>query len=226
MTDTRDNSRARTVTVLSILAAVMLVAAGCAKPPVRCTTPEDNPPHHYTRGMELLEEYSFGEAREKFERAVWCDERYGPAHGGLAIVRAELAAGETDEGHRKVEAEKAGDELRLARKHSETREDEFSYHVASMRVATILKPRKWVSGVESDYKKAMRLRVNEDQLPFYRGREAATYYMGAAYLEASQFENARNRFEDVLNARRTSRQVRSTCLAPTAAAAMTRKDDR
>lgn len=206
MTVTRDDSRAGTGTLISILAAaVLLVAAGCAKPPVRCTTPEDNPPHHYTRGMELLEEYSLGEAQEKFERAVWCDERYGPAHGGLAIVRAELAAYETDEGHRKVEVDKAEDELRLARKHADTREEEFSYHVASMRVDTILKPRKWLSAVESDYKKAMRLRVDEEKLPFYRGREGATYYMGAAYLEAGQFENARSRFEDVLNSRRTSR---------------------
>src|SRR3990172_8325673 len=96
-------ARKRAVIVLLILA--MALAYGCApKQVAKCTAPEDNPPHHYLRGMEALEAGKLDMAAEKFGRAVYCDEKYPPAYGGIAIVSAEKAKGIADMGMRNVEA--------------------------------------------------------------------------------------------------------------------------
>src|SRR3989304_3733078 len=104
------------VAVLLLLGCV-LMAAGCAKRVAKCTTPEDNPQHHYSRGMELLEQGKAGEAEEHF-------------------------------------------------------------------------------------KDAMKAKVDERRLIYYDGKEAAPYFMGVAYLEAREFQKARDKFSEVLNMKR------------------------
>jgi len=39
-------------------------------------------------------------------------------------------------------------------------------------------------------------------MTYYQGAEALTYYMGGAYLQALEFQKARDRYADVLNSRR------------------------
>jgi len=58
----------------------IILVYGCAKPIAKCTQPEDNSLHHYLRGMELLEQGKVQDAEAKFDRALYCDEKYGPAH--------------------------------------------------------------------------------------------------------------------------------------------------
>ncbi|MEK7772863.1 MAG: S-layer homology domain-containing protein [Deltaproteobacteria bacterium] len=187
------------------VAGLLLVAAGCARPAPKCAAPEDNPQHHYLRGMELLEKNRIEDASVKFDRALYCEDGYSPAHSGLAIADAMKAGNEKNEGYRKVDHDRAFAHLKSARKSAETPEDEFAYRTASMRVYTVLKPAKWLSDVEGDYSKAMKLKTDDRKLIYYDGKEAATYFMGGAYLDGREFQKARDSFSAVLSAKREGR---------------------
>ncbi|MBI2412285.1 MAG: S-layer homology domain-containing protein [Deltaproteobacteria bacterium] len=190
----------------SILLLAAFVFSGCAKQMPKCDGIEDNPAHHYRMGMELLDRKKLDEAASKFERASYCDDTYGPAHAGLAIVEAMRAAVKKDNAYKKVDSERATEHLKAAYKNASRPEDEFAYHLASMRVYTILKASKnWLGEVEDDYKDAMKLKVDEKKLVYYDGGEAASYFMGAAYLEAREFQRARDMFGNVIGAKAESK---------------------
>ncbi len=190
---------------LTLFALMAVFAVGCGKPVSKCTAPEDNAQHHYVRGMELLADNKAGEASAKFERSLYCDEEFAPSHGGMAIAEALKAVSQKDEEHKKVDADKAAEHLKQADKTADTEEDEFAAHVASMRVETVLKHGKWLAEVQDHYKDAMKIKVDDKKLLFYDGREAAIYYMGVAYLDAREFQRARDSFSDVLAEKATSK---------------------
>lgn len=178
---------------------LLVAAVGCSKPQIKCTSPEDNPAHHYLRGMELLERGKAKEAETKFERALYCEDGFAPAHGGLAITTALKALGEPEDGHRKVESDKAFGHLKAASKGSKTNEDEFASDMTVIRVNTILKPEGWLKESEKAFNDARKLKLDERMLLYYEGREAADYFLGAAYLEGREFQKARDSFSEVLN---------------------------
>lgn len=185
--------------VVWLLFLGLILAAGCARHVAKCTTPEDNPPHHYVRGMELLEQGKTQDAETKFERALYCDESYSPAHSGLAIINAEKAKAQKEPGYRQTDTGKAMEHLKHAKKRAGTSEDKFAYHLAGMRVDTALRFKDWLGDVEDHFKDAMKLNVDERKLLYYDGKEAAPYFMGIAYLESREFQKARDKFSDVLN---------------------------
>ncbi|MBI5641899.1 MAG: S-layer homology domain-containing protein [Deltaproteobacteria bacterium] len=192
----------KNLSLLSLLIGMIFIFGGCAKTLQRCTDVEDNPRHHYLMGMELLDQDKNAEAFSKFERARYCDDGFGPAHGGLAIVDARKAAAAKDRGYKKADSQSAMEHLKMSYKNASAKEDEFAYHLASMRTRTILKGKGWLNEAEDDFKEASRLKVNERKLTYYDGTESAAYFMGMAYLEAREFQSARDRFNDVLSARR------------------------
>jgi tetratricopeptide (TPR) repeat protein len=176
---------------------------GCAKKPVeRCISIEDNPPHHYLRGMEALEERKIEIAIEKFNRALYCDEKFSMAHSGLAIAKAMKTVEQQDFKFRQIEIERINEELKIAKKNAKKPEEKFDYYLALMRINTLLKPKNWLEKVEDAYKDAMKLKVDETKLIYYQGKEAGHYFMGLAYLEAFEFQKARNQFAEVLNVKR------------------------
>jgi tetratricopeptide (TPR) repeat protein len=183
----------------------LLLAIGCSKSQVRCPSPADNPQHHYLAGMELLEEGKLAEASTKFERASFCDEKYAPAHGGAALAGALKAKEVLSREYRESDTRKVRERLKAAWKNSGTPEDEFAYWLASMRVDTALKDGDWLEEVEDGHKAARKLKTDEEKLIYYKVPEAADYFMGAAFLEAGDFQEARDSFEAVLNARSTGK---------------------
>lgn len=189
----------------ALAVGVFLVFAACAKPPSKCVSPGDTPESHYLAGMEYLEKGSLDEASSKFERASYCDELFSPAVSGAAIIGALRASVITDGAHRKVETDRVREGLKAAKKQMKTSEDRFAYHLASMRVEAALMEDGWIEEVEDNFKDARRLKVDNEKLLYYRVPEAADYFMGSAYLEAGQFQNASERFAAVLNARSSGR---------------------
>ncbi|OGP15202.1 MAG: S-layer protein [Deltaproteobacteria bacterium GWA2_55_10] len=189
-----------------VLLLVAIAVYGCSKPPVRCTSPEDNPRHHYLSGMELLDRGLFDSAAEKFSRASWCDEKFAPAHAGAAITVAIKGGDPLYQSYKGPDRNvAANEELKKAKKLSKTPEDLFAYRLASMRVATVLKGEDWLEDVQEHHKAAWKLKVDEGNLIFYQGRESADYFMGAAYLEAREFQKARDSFSSVLNSKKDGR---------------------
>lgn len=184
------------------MVAMLATLAGCATAPSRCTTPEDNPKHHYVRGMEALESLKVDLALEKFDRALYCEEQFSAAHSGRGIAFALKARTQADTGYKVVEADRAFESLEKGRKSAETDNDRFEYRVASVRVNNLIKGKKWLDEAEEAYREAMNQKVDEKLLDYYQGKEAATYFMGLAYLDASEFRKAEDKFRDTLGARR------------------------
>ena len=185
-----------------LLCLMVLAVAGCTRPVTKCTSPEDNPQHHYLMGMEALENRKIDVAQEKFERVLYCDEEFAGAYGGLAIVAAEKSKAQTDAGFKGVEADRAFENLKKADKNLKSDGDRFDYDVALVRVHTILKDPDWLDKCEDAFKDGNKLKVDERELVYYQGKESILYFMGIAYLEALEFQKARDRFADVLNSKR------------------------
>ncbi len=188
--------------VLFILLALTVVIAGCAAPAQRCTTPEDNPRHHYLRGMEALESLKVDLALQKFDRAVYCEEQFSVAYSGRAIAYAIKARVQPDARFKQVEVDRAFENLEKGRKTAENDNDRFEYQVASIRVHNLIKGEKWLGDAEDAYREAMNLKVDEKLLDYYQGQEAATYFIGLAYLDAYQFRKAEDKFRETLGARK------------------------
>lgn len=187
---------------LLMLAMLLFMAPGCTPKAVRCTAPEDNPAHHYLRGMEALEVGKLDLAAEKFDRAVYCEDEFSAAYGGKAMVAAQRAKGLSDPRYRQVEIQQARELLEKAAKLVESDNDRFEFQVASLRVATALKEKDWLASAEDAYARAIKIAVDEKLLNYYQGREAASYFMGLAYLEAYAFRKAEDTFRETLDSRK------------------------
>jgi hypothetical protein len=189
--------------LISLFAATLF--AGCATAPQRCTAPGDSPKHHYLRGMEALESQNVELATEKFQRALYCEERFSAAYSGMAIADAIKSRTQQDIGFKAVEAERSMENLEKGSKTAETANDRFEYRVAAIRVNNMLKGKQWLENAEESYQEAMGLKLDERLLDYYQGQEAATYFIGLAYLDAYEFRKAEDRFRDVLGARKDGR---------------------
>lgn len=189
--------------LLCVMVFTLVFASGCAKPQaVRCTTPEDNPQHHYLRGMEALEQVKLDVAKDKFERALYCDETFYPAHGGLAIVSAYKVKMQPDPGYSSVDRQRAIEYVEKGGKKAATEEDKYDHFLSVIRVNTIMDGRDWLEKTEGAYRLGKELKVDERKLWYYQGTESLQYFMGLAYFEALEFQKAKDMFSSVLNAKR------------------------
>jgi tetratricopeptide (TPR) repeat protein len=184
------------------LGAAMLTMTGCANKVVKCTGDTDNPQHHYLVGMKALEEGKTNIAQEKFDRALYCNEEFSKGYAGQGLVGGEKVKSQVDAGFRTLEGGRVDETLKTAKKFADLPDDYFDYYVAITRTQTAMKPKGWLSDAEDAYKDAMKLKVDERNLTYYQGTEAATYFMGIAYLEALEFTKSRDTFAEVLNAKR------------------------
>ena len=175
----------------------LMLAAGCAKRPRICISPEDNPQHHYRMGMLLIEQSAMKDANTHFERAITCDKKYGPAHGGLALSMAFMLLEEKGFEYKYRDIYKAYEHLESAWKYAGDDGQRFASRLASMRFYTALKPKGWLKQVVKGHKGAVKLDVEEPVL-YYGGPEAADYFMGLAYFEAAEFSRARDSLSFVL----------------------------
>jgi S-layer family protein len=184
------------------LATGLTLLSGCSTVKPKCTAVEDNPAHHYQVGMKALEDGDIVAAQSKFERALYCDEEFGIAHSGLAIVSAEKVKAQTDAGFKTVETERVAAELGKAKKYADRPDQYFDYYTAVIRTDTLMKPKEWLSDAEDAFTDGSKLKVDERQLVYYQGTEALPYFMGVAWLEGKEFQKARDSFSTVLNAKR------------------------
>lgn len=187
---------------LLVLLVLFSLLAGCATPPARCTSPEDNPRHHYLRAMEALEAGKIELALEKFDRTLYCEDQFSAAYSGRAIALALKSRSQSDARFGAIDVERVLENLEKGRKQAETDNDRFENRVAVIRVNTVLKSDKWLAESEDAYREAMGLKVDEKLLDYYQGQEAAPYFMGLAYLEAYEFRKAEDKFRETLAVRK------------------------
>jgi len=187
---------------LLVMLALVAVFAGCTTPPARCPSPEDNPRHHYLRGMESLEKLKVDQALEKFDRALYCEEQFSPAWSGRAVAYAIKARTQRDAGYKGADAAQALESLEKGRKLAEAGNDRFENQVAAIRVNNLIKGDKWLDRAEDAYREAMNQKIDEKLLDYYQGKEAASYFMGLAYLDGYEFRKAEDKFRETLAARK------------------------
>ena len=131
-----------------LLCMLFVFSFSCEKPKAeKCTTPEDNPQHHYLRGMDALEQGRLDVAKEKFERALYCEDSFYPAQGGLAIISAHKVKTQKDAGYSKVDRQRAIDYVEKGGKKAESDEDKFDHYLSVIRVDTIMDGKDWVKKV-------------------------------------------------------------------------------
>ncbi len=190
-----------------LLIAILVTLSACAKrPETVCNTPTDNPPHHYFTGMELIDKGDYQAAEAKFQRAKTCDSKFSPAYAGLALVEAHKAREQKDPQVASVYAGRAMENLEKAEDLAESNEHRFIYYVTAIRVYTTLKTEDWIEKCEDMRDEALDLEdVDFNRLPYYQGKEAVYYFMGNAYLEAREFEKARDSYRKVINMSKTSK---------------------
>jgi hypothetical protein len=187
--------------LLPLLAVPALLFTGCTSHVAKCTSPEDNPLHHYRAGMEALEKNKIDVAQEKFERVIFCEDDSSRGHNGLSIVSATRMKMQADAGYKSVDAGRAYDHLQQAEKYAGKEEEKFDYDIAAIRIETVIKGKDWLEKAGDAYQQGSRLNPDEKQLVYYQGKEALTYFIGAAYLEGLEFTRARDSFAAVLNAK-------------------------
>lgn len=201
-TSRRMTMKKQLLLLLCSIPLLFAALAGCSTPQVRNTSAEDNPEHHYLVGMNALDNGKFAIAKEKFERAVYLNERYAKGYAGLAIASAEKAKRQEDAGFRQVEIKNVFAALDKADKYADTPAEEFCNCVAQIRVQTLLKEDGWLDEAQQSFTVGNRLKINQLDLPYYQGTEALSYFMGVAYLEGLEFQKARDAFAAVLNSSR------------------------
>ena len=59
--------------ILFALITLVLAIAGCATKGMPPMSAEDNPPHHYLQGVDLLDKGDIGQAESHFKRAIQLD---------------------------------------------------------------------------------------------------------------------------------------------------------
>ena len=188
-----------------VLALLLVTSSGCTQKIARCTAPEDNPVHHYLRGMEALEADRLDLAMEKFDRAVYCEEDFSAAYGGKAMVAAQRAKKMSDPRYREIEVKQSQELLQKAGKLVENDNDRFEFQLARLRVLTSLKEKDWLESAEEAAGRALKFAVDEKRLDYYQGKEAAFYFIGRAYLEAYAFRQAEDKFRETLDSRKMGR---------------------
>lgn len=185
-----------------LLALPAMLFSACSSHVAKCTSPEDNPQHHYLMGMEALEKNNLENAQEKFDRMLYCEDDSSRAYSGLSIVSAGKVKQQADAGYKAVDASRAYDNLKKADKYASKDEEKFDYAIASIRVESTIKGKDWLDKVGDAYKEGNRLNPDERNLLYYQGKEALSYFTGIAYLEGLEFAKARDSFSSVLNAKR------------------------
>lgn len=194
--------------IINVMLTIILVlsVAGCATQKVsRCTSPGDNPQNHYVAGMEALEQFKFDTAQAKFERALYCDDTFSPAYGGLAIIYADKTSKQKDFDYESVERKRTLEYVEKCGKTISSPEDRLAFYLAVIRANTFMDGKNWLSKTEDAYNRAKRVAVNERMLLYYNGIESVDYFMGLAYMRAQYFEKARDMFSHVLDAKKNSK---------------------
>ncbi len=186
--------------LLLALVAVAFTLPGCGGPHSKCLLPVEKTGESYLLGMTYLEEKKPELAAGSFKEILACNRKFSPAYSGLAVSYAQIAAaGLNPEGQTVIASLHA---LELARKYSSGNEDSFRRNVAAMRVFTTYKSVGWLERVESEYKRAMKTRVDRARLPYYLSSDSAAFFMGKAYFDAGRIESALDEYKALSKADR------------------------
>ncbi len=187
---------------LSVLVVILALALGaCAPRVMKPISAEDSPGHHYLVGMGLIDNGELNQARTHFDRALKLQPDYAPALAGKALAAAMTAETQTDKEYQTVNLKRAVNLLNNAVDKADGDSQKYSVLVTGIRVYTHGKPEKWFNKAQDTYDDAVSLtKVKAAELPYYRSRAAANYFMGMAAYKDLKFRDAEDFLSKVTQA--------------------------
>lgn len=179
----------RTWTLMALLSFSLALFVGCAKkrPPESVM---DTPEHHVFNGMNSFEKGELDQAQGEFKLAMELDPKYGPAHVGMGLVFAARSVEMKDEEEKEKLVDQSFDSLKKGKKYSKGKQQKVLTRVGYIRVFTMTQPRDWLDDAEQNFDYAV---LDDPEAP------APYFYMGEAYKQAFEFEDAADMYQKVLD---------------------------
>lgn len=177
--------------IVVCLFVLALTLGSCAPKVMKPISAEDSPAHHYLTGMNLIDKGNLNQASAHFDRALKLAPGYAPALAGDALVAAMRAEAQPAGAHQAVELKRALDLIEKAKDKADGDSQKYSVRVTEIRVYTHGKPKAWLRKAQDAYDEMMSLKkVKVAELPYYRDKEAANYFMAVASYKAFKFRDA------------------------------------
>jgi Tfp pilus assembly protein PilF len=169
----------RTLIFPFIICTAVLSLVSCAPKARVAVNQLDTPGHHTFTGLKLLDQEKYSDAKREFEMATQLDAKYSKAYTGMALVNIYMG---------KLNA--AGDDLALGLKNAQTADEKLFVNVTKVRYYTVNKSDpKWLEMAKSQFDEAVS--IDSKHAPAY-------YFMGLAYKEALDFDQADQVFAKVM----------------------------
>lgn len=159
-----------------VLAAIALVAAGCAKKPETAVSVMDSPEYHYKAGLKYLDKDQIDDAMKSFDRAISLAPK-----GPLGYIGKGLALG------KKGDFKAAFDNMEKAKGYEKTG---IESRIGMIRLYSMQRAKGWVQDAEGEFKAANAREPNSAPLH---------YYMGLAYKVSFDFDKAADMFRKILD---------------------------
>ena len=190
------------MTIGAIFSAPMVFLTSCGKAQnTMCKLRNEAEYYHqYKMAMEYIDKGEWKAVDNKLVSIFQCDKKFAPAYAALAWARVHAYKANVDPNVQKVLWKETQDFLKKSLKYAKNDSQEFIGHVTAIRVYTYAKVDDWLDEAEDHFEDAIDLEDLKPQyLPYYKGKQAAYYYMAEAYFEANRFEDAKKLLKTVLN---------------------------
>jgi len=160
------------------LCAVVLFLVSCG-PKIRVAVSQlDTPGHHTFTGLKLLDQEKYVDAKREFEMATQLDAKYSKAYTGMALVNIYTS-----------NFNAASENLANGLKYAKDNDEKLFVNVGKIRYYTLSKSdHKWLELARNQFDQAV---VTDSK------HSPAYYFMGLAYKDALEFNQAGKMFSQV-----------------------------
>jgi Tfp pilus assembly protein PilF len=168
----------RTLISLFILCAGVLFLVSCGPKARVAVSQLDTPGHHTFTGLKLLDQEKYTDAKREFEMATQLDAKYSKTYTGMALVNIYTG---------KFNA--ASENLANGLKYAKDADEKLFVNVGKIRYYTLSKSdQKWLELARNQFDEAV---VTDSK------HSPAYYFMGLAYRDALEFNQAGQMFSQV-----------------------------
>ncbi|MDI6776897.1 MAG: S-layer homology domain-containing protein [Syntrophales bacterium] len=172
--------RYRNLLMFIAVVAMGVSVTSCGPKAAKPVGEMDTPEHHFYTGMKFLDEGKYPAAEGEFNRAIQLAPKFSRAYAGNGLVKAYQGA-----------FKGASESMSKAWKYARKDEEKVFVHVSKIRLYTRSKADKdWLEDAKGEFQDAIKLDPKSS---------AACYFMGMAYKEALDFNQAGQMFSRVLD---------------------------